>query len=309
MSNSSTTLALSAGSWLAKLESKLTELDQFAEKNNLAVLTDGKGGFTAAVAMAEAIGQLKAMLTPEIMQPIMALQGTTLGFKTDKDKEGGYPVDVVRDVMITATLRGFKMVLNHTNIIGGNFYAAKDGLEDWILRSSKRGELTDFRDAYSVPKYISDQEAHVNVSASWIFKGKPDSIKDVPLAVRVNKGQGADAILGKAKRKLLARVISRVTGTVVAEGDAGDAIDIVATPVTGPGAPGGTEASKAPVGATDEQKERLHHLLEVHWEKANTFLIAQKRIPDGATYVSVTAKMAQQIIDRPKDFLSAIGAN
>jgi hypothetical protein len=309
MSNTQHTPAV-AGSQLLKLESKLAELDQFAENNNLALLTEGKGGFTAAIAMADAIGQLKAMLTPEIMQPIMALQGTTLGFKTDKDKEGGYPMEVVRDVMITATLRGFKMVLNHVNIIGGNFYAAKDGLEDWILRASRRGDLTDFRDGYSVPKYISDQEAHVNVSATWVWKGKADSMKDVPLAIRVNKGQGADAILGKAKRKLLARVISRVTGTVLTDGEAGDAIDVETTPVSGTS--GGGTSGAAPTGpapATDEQKAELKKLLEPHADKATAFLLAQKRIPEGGSYLGVTAKMATQILDRPKDFLAAIGAS
>ena len=237
MSNTPNTPAVAGGSQLAipaRLEAKLPELDGFAESNSLALLTDGKGGFTAAIAMSTAINQLREMLTDDIMAPIMALQGSALGFKTDKDKDPEnqrYPVNVVRDVLIEATIKGFKLVCNQSNIIAGRFYATKEGFEDWMLRASRRGDLTDFRDEYGVPKYISDQEAHVLVSASWKWKGKADAFKDVPIAIKINKGQGADAILGKAKRKLLSRIYSRVTGTVITEGDAGDAIDVTATAV------------------------------------------------------------------------------
>lgn len=317
MSNTPNTPAISGGSQIAiapipaEMKEKLVALDQFAQSNSLALLTDGLGGFTAAINMSSAMGQLRAMLTDEIMEPIMALQSSALGFKTDKDKDPPsqrYPIEVVRDVLIEATLKGFRMIGNQTNIIAGRFYATKEGFEDWMLRESRKGHMTQFQDAYSVPKYVSDQEAHVNISASWTYKGKMDSFKDVTIAIRINKGQGADAILGKARRKLLARIYSRSTGLVIAEGDAGEPpIDVTTTPVSdGPANTLG--APKSPVGATDEQREALIKLLEPHAEKANAFLVAQKRIPEGGSYKNVTAKMAQQILDRPNDFLRAAGA-
>ena len=49
-----------SNSALVALAPQLEALDKFAEDNNLSVLTEGKGAFTAAIAVADAIGQLKA---------------------------------------------------------------------------------------------------------------------------------------------------------------------------------------------------------------------------------------------------------
>lgn len=294
---------------LSGLLPKIAELDRFAEGNNLAVLTEGKGQFESAIMVADAIGQLKTMLTPEIMKPIMELQGTTLGFKTDKDKEGGYPPEVVRDCFIEATLRGFQMVNNQTNIIGGRAYQTKEGFEAWLLKMGRTGKLTDFRDAYSVPK-VTGEEAIVTASAGWVWNSKADKIENVQLSIRINKGQGSDAILGKAKRKLIARVYQRVTGTVITDGDASDAIDIQATPVTtaAAGQPGVPATGPAP--ASEEQKEKLGKLLadaELA-KKANTFLLSQGAITEGQTFLNVNAKTADKIITKFNDFKAAIGA-
>ena len=72
-----------------------------------AVLSNKVQGFQKAFVMASAIQTLKDKLTPEFMAPIMALQGSKLGFKTDKDlaknpntgkyeKVRGYPFEVVK---------------------------------------------------------------------------------------------------------------------------------------------------------------------------------------------------------------------
>ncbi len=297
------------GALLVVPAEKLAELDAFAESNNLSVLTEGKGSFTAAINVAAAINQLKQMLTPEVMQPIMGLQGTALGFKTDKDKEGGYPIDTVREVFVEATLKGFKMVGNQSNIIAGRFYATKEGFEDFFLRLAKKGEFTDFRDSYSMPKIITEVEAHVTVSASWKFKGIADKMENVPISIRINKGQGADAILGKAKRKLLAKIYARVTGTVVTDGEAGDpeAIPVSATVTSSEQTAAAPQAAK---GATEEQKTLLREILanELDAKAANKWLAANKAIPEGGTFLDVSEKLAAKIIGKPKDFIAAIHA-
>lgn len=300
---------------LVAFAQQLEQLDQFATDNNLVALTEGKGSFTAALAVADAIGQLKVMLTPEIMKPIMALQGTTLGFKTDMDKEGGYKVDVVRDCFIEATLRGFQMVNNQTNIIGGRAYQTKEGFEAWALKQAKLGRLTDYRDAYSTPRQVSENEAVVKVSATWVWLGKADKMENVDISIRVNKGQGADAILGKAKRKLLARIYTRVTGTVITEGDANEAtvIDVDARKVADAGAagkqPDGGSGTTGPVMASEEQKQLLREIVgDKHAEKANAWLLAHNAIPKDGSYLDVSAKTAAKIIGDSKAFFTAIGA-
>ncbi|MFK5282891.1 hypothetical protein ACI3PL_25325, partial [Lacticaseibacillus paracasei] len=57
----------------------------------------------------------------------MALQGNRLGFKTDKDKSGGYPESVVKNCLIEAVLLGIQPTGNQFNIIAGNMYPTKEG--------------------------------------------------------------------------------------------------------------------------------------------------------------------------------------
>lgn len=298
-----------SNSALVALAPQLEALDKFAEDNNLSVLTEGKGAFTAAIAVADAIGQLKAKLTDEVMQPIKQLQGTALGFKTDKDNAGGYPVEVIREVFIEATLKGFKMVGNQTNIIAGRFYATKEGFEDFFLRQARAGKFTDYRDTYSVPKLVTADEAIVTVTATWKWEGKADKFDSTPISIRVNKGQGADAILGKAKRKLLARIYSRVTGTVITEGDANEpAIDVTVTPTPGDTGQAASGANPPPEGLSDEVREKLTKILEPHAELANKWLAEQGSIQAGQTYLDVSEKLATKIINQSGGFLTAIGA-
>jgi len=307
------------GGQLAALLPKLEELDQFAEKNNLSLLTEGKGAFSAAISVADAIGQLKAMLTEEIMKPIMELRGSALGFKTDKDKDPEserYTVAVVRECFIEATLKGFKMVGNQSNIIAGRFYATKEGFEDFFLRQAKAEKFTDFRDSYSVPKITSENEAIVTVSATWKWRARPDQplladkIDSTPISIRVNKGQGADAILGKAKRKLLARIYSRVTGTVITEGDAsepGTVIDVQARTVAAGGAAGSSGANPSVEMASEEHQKKLTEKIGQHAEKANAWLKANNAIPADGTYLNVNAKTAEKILGNVPGFLEVIG--
>lgn len=196
--------------------------------------------FEQELAVARSIQDLRAALTAEIMGDVMALQNTSLGFRTDrdpkvtpKDKEGNpmtpYGVDVVRDCFIEARLRGFHAINNEFNIIAGRFYAALNGLE---RRVRKHPKVTDLRDSYSVPVSHGEKGAIVKARADWIQDGVKQSLeRDFP--VRVNLGMGADAIVGKAKRKLFAAVFSRLSGVVTPEGEAGDeAISVTATQET-----------------------------------------------------------------------------
>jgi hypothetical protein len=70
----------------------------------------------------------------------------------------------------------------------------------------------------------SDDEAKgavVKCSASWKMNGTPDTTaRDIP--IRVNAMMGADAIMGKAERKILAAAHAQITGTVLGDADASE---------------------------------------------------------------------------------------
>lgn len=300
MSKETTTLNVS-------LAEQAKAIDAFAEQNNIVALTDGKSGMAASLAMAGAIQHMRALLTPEILKELMEIQGNSLGFKTDKDSSGGYAPEVVRDVFIAARIHGFDMVLNQVNIIGGNWYPTKQGFEAWMAKMGKAKKLTDFNWGYKGPKAVADNESVVTVTATWKWDGHELSIKDQPLTIRVNKGQGPDAIVGKAKRKLLGMVYARVTGTIITDGDVedGDAAKTVID-VDGP-------ASKQPgnVGTaalTEQQTASLKEILAKpeDAENANAWLRANGHVAQHGTYLDVKPAMADKIIGKPKEFITHV---
>jgi hypothetical protein len=177
------------------------------------------GSFSQELQVAKAMGDLQLALTDEMMEPVMALMNTDLGFRTDrdpnitaKDKDGNpmtpYPVEVVRRVFIESKLRGFHSVGNEWNILAARFYPTKNGLK---RKLDTFPGLTDLRVSPGVPEAFGEKGAKVPVKATWRRDGKRDEL-EAEIPIRVNTGMGVDAIIGKAVRKTYARIIERLTG-------------------------------------------------------------------------------------------------
>lgn len=186
--------------------------------------------FAKGFKMAEAISQLKALLTPEVMKPIMELQGNKLGFLTDKDKPGkdgkggkGYPMEVVKNCIIEATLNGLQITGNHFNIIAGNTYPTKegcgykldnmDGLDYDIVC-----EIT----AVNATKTSAKIVAHIE----WTYFGTTKS-KQLPIPIKIDQWTSVDAMIGKGDRKARAWLIKKITGTEVTSADVTDVESVV----------------------------------------------------------------------------------
>jgi hypothetical protein len=120
------------------------------------------------------------------------------------------------------------------------------------------------------------------------------------IPIRVNKGQSADAILGKAKRKMLAAIYSRITGTEITDGEVEDAktIDITAQK---PGEP----QPKAKLD--DAVLADLEKLLKPHEEPANKYLRGIQWIGEQETFRDLPDKYAKQILAKKDGFLTAAG--
>ena len=173
------------------------------------LIRDAKGEFEIMMAYAEAIEAVGAIIEP-YKDKIMALQGSELGFKTDKDKEGGYEWPIVKQCVVIATLKGFRIFHNEFNIIAYNFYGAKNGYKR-IVRNWPG--VTDLNVRLEVPTMASETAALVAVVASWKLNGeqaeyacKKTESADTRISVRVNAKMGPDAVLGKADRKIHARI-------------------------------------------------------------------------------------------------------
>jgi len=207
-------------------------------------LFKGADSFAKELKLALAMQQLRAMLTAEVMAPIMELMNTQIGFRTDRDPKRAKPgervepygVEEVRDCFIESKMRGFRTVGNEWNIIAGGFYAAKEGFRRRLTDGISFPLLSNLKDSYDVPRLVGDKGAIVKARATWLYNGVPDSM-ECEFAVRVNSGMGADGITGKAERKLLRRIHDRLTGVQTPEGEVGDTgptINVGATEVKRP---------------------------------------------------------------------------
>lgn len=176
-------------------------------------------GFQKAHTVSNAIVELEKLLDDNYMKPIMALQGTILGFKTDKV----YPVDVVRRCLIEAVLKGLQPSNNEFNIIAGNMYGAKNGLkrllDEWpglrytIIHSIK---------SWSVEK----GNASFDTTIKWEIAGRKHE-EVVPLITKINNYSSTDAAIGKADRKAYAWLLSNISGETFISADVDDIPHVV----------------------------------------------------------------------------------
>lgn len=181
--------------------------------------------FERTFTLAEAVGQLREQLTPAVLKPIMGLQNTSIGFRTDKP--AGYDELTIRDAIIEATLRGLHPCGNEFNIIAGRCYITKEGFEH-LLRNIPGLSYTIIP---GIPS-IKEGGAVIEMTIRWTYQGNSNEQK-LPICVRVNQGMGADAIIGKATRKARAWLHATITGQEIADGDTDDSkvIDIKAETV------------------------------------------------------------------------------
>lgn len=190
------------------------------ELNNqvLAVLSNKVEGFQKAFVMASAIQVLKERLTTEFMKPIMALQGSNLGFKTDKDKAQGYSEPEVKACLIDAVLLGLQPTGNEFNIISGNMYPTRQGFGSLL----KKINGLKYSISYSNPIFTQDKTSATCVTTvKWELNGEK-SEQNVEFAIKSNSYATADAILGKAERKARRWLFNTVEGTDIPDGDVTD---------------------------------------------------------------------------------------
>lgn len=193
----------------------------------LAVLSNNAQGFQKAFVMAQAISTLKEKLTPEYMQPIMQLQGTTLGFKTDKDlvknnntgkyeKGPGYSMEIVRDCLIEMVLIGLQPTGNEFNIIAGNPYIAKNGATSLI---KQQPGLTNVVITYpSCTQSPDKRTATVKTNIKWEYNNESRE-QNVDFPIKSDSYTTFDALIGKAERKAKVWLYNQINGTNFTDGD------------------------------------------------------------------------------------------
>jgi hypothetical protein len=194
-------------------DERVAALDAIAKESQLVL--GGDSPFKTMFGLAQGVQALQGALTPELMAPIMALQNKALGFRCDKT----YPVEVVKDAIIEATIRGLQPTGNEFNIIGGRCYITKEGFGRLLANIDGLKYMI----TPGIPRMTS-QGAEAPVNVRWKYRGEEHD-ETLTFPVRVNSGMGADAINGKATRKARAWLYAQVTGMELGEGDVNDSME------------------------------------------------------------------------------------
>lgn len=172
--------------------------------------------FSHAIEVSRKMKEIRSALTPEVLADVSELQNSPMGFLTDRPA-GGYDADTIREVLIWAVPQGLPVLNNCFNIIAGRGYVTKNGMK-WKL-SHVPG--LSFGVTPGIPRSAGESGAVIEMTIRWNYNGKNGEQKLI-VPVRVNKGMGADAIIGKATRKSYAWLYEQITGNMVSEGEVGD---------------------------------------------------------------------------------------
>lgn len=230
---------------------------QMSEKVKL-VLASNVNSIENSLIVANAIGFLRESLTPEIMAPIMALQGSKLGFKTDRDvvknpstgkyeKGPGYPFEIVKDCFTEMSLIGLLPTGNMWNIIAGNAYITKEG-GTYLLKNLVPG----LKYAIMFPEVNqSDDKKTANVKANikWELNGEKRE-ENIDFPVKSDAYTTFDSLIGKADRKAKVWLYNQVSGLNISDGDIEDIPHVEIKPSINPIA----------IGNEKEEKRILDHI-------------------------------------------------
>lgn len=202
--------------------------------------------FMKSFLLADSVETMQSLLTPKVMERFMKLQNKVLGFRTDQPQ--GYPVEVVKECLVSATLQGVYPVGNQFNIIAGNCYITKEGMGQLLKNIGLKYMITPLGTKFAPPMAVHPMEI------VWEWNGKPHK-QVVEFAVRYTEGMakagvGVDAVIGKATRKARAWLYQFITGLEVKEGEAGEKDMVDVTPKESP-------IEKQPENKPEEEMKKM----------------------------------------------------
>lgn len=218
---------------LAISEETKQSMDQLESiiKESTALENSVHNTIAAAVTYALMAQQLEAALTPKVMAEVfMPLKGKDFGWTTDEppgqSKYGPLQLSIA---WVSALFKGALPFGGEVLIISGRPYLEKPYFTR-MLRNYKG--LTEF--VWSPGKVeMKPGGALVEATATWKLNGTPMSVERTgtrAIPIRLNNGQGADAALGKAERKIKAQVLSMITGSTFDDADTTETLDAVVLP-------------------------------------------------------------------------------
>lgn len=231
-------------------------------------------------------------------QVIGSKAGQPDGFDIDTTEASQKPTNI-KVAVATALLNGLRLDGKEFGVIAGGFYMERAGA-DRLLREWPG--VTDLDYHLGLPDTTTRRgEAIVECKITFRLNGKPMEVThlksdemDQRLAVRVNAGQGTDAIHGKARRKLAVRALQLLSGIPDIGGDADDQVTVVETPRV-EDASQDTPTTEAPIDAVSEPK--LDPIAEEHDANRQLFIAQLQKVdldaPEAKQAITEVVERAQ----------------
>jgi len=231
---SETALVIKKPQFLQNLEKSTNQInDIMSQLNQLASITSD---FEKGLMYAHFISEMKASIEGKTFEIIKNLMNTGLGFKTDRNPNAAinpkspYPDEIVKDCVVQAMIHGLRIYGNEFNIIGGNFYVTKEGLERIVLSHPNLEKKVDLQ--FKGSKQSPDTGKYaITWEFSFKFKGSQEVSGTNIVFVNGKVGKNDydvsfDSVLGKARRKILNYIYNEMTNGFKIQ-DADDIDDII----------------------------------------------------------------------------------
>ncbi len=204
----------------------LQTLDRIAGENAQLIAVGATTTLAQAYSYAMAVESVMAALTPDVMAKVFfpLKNKGRLGWRTDKE----YTAEQLRDVWCDALLRGMLPVNDEVCIIGGNAYPEKNFFK------RKLGAFPGLTDLKLQPSKVELKPVGATCEMTLTCKigGKQYTLErkgESAIPIRLNAGQGADAAIGKAERKIMAQFYGQITGSDSGDDDTVDTVDVAQT--------------------------------------------------------------------------------
>lgn len=212
-------------------EVRLNDIETIIEQCK-PVATSVNQTFRDSLIIANGLLQMKEFFNDsDVKKLVEAMRDSHLGFLTDRNeyaiwkaKKNGkdlkpYTYNQIIEALIPCMLKGYKLTGNEINIISGKGIPVKEGKYNRII------DLTEgFREVIGVP-IIEKQTAIIRCKAKWRTKdGNEQTLghdDDDPCNVKVpyNQYDSFDKVIGLAQSKLYSKVLTRITGGFVPDGE------------------------------------------------------------------------------------------
>lgn len=188
-----------------------------------------------SIVIANGLNELREFFkNDEVKRLVETMQDTTLGFLTDRSpdklkqynakkppewQKHAYTYDEIVEALIPPMMEGYRFTGNEINIINGKGMPVKNGKHRRI-----NDLVTGF--IHSVGSPVKDKAtgvAKMRCQAKWMKDGHEQSIgygdEQCIIPVEYDQYAGLDKLIGLAESKLFSRVLTRISGKLVVEGD------------------------------------------------------------------------------------------